>query len=116
MSDKKVIGVFDATARLVGSQVVDKDAPGLDFGDLPTDGSYRWDGRQFIPIGFGLEGRVAKPPCSTDLVLAELIRKLGMDASPILRDWLAWYEANGAERDSNRAELRRLIQKRRRSR
>lgn len=112
----KMIGVFDATARLVGSQEVPADAPGVEFGDLPTDGSYKWDGTRFIPIGFGLEGRIARPPCTTELIIAELIRKLGKEASPILRDWLLWYDANAADKDASRFELRRLIQKRRRTR
>lgn len=114
----KRVAVLDENNRLIGATEVAMDAPGIDVGDLPTDGSYFHDPARgcFLPLGYGLEGRVARPPCSTELVLAEVVKLLGNELSPTARSWLSWYEANGQARDQGRVEFRRLLQKRKRAR
>lgn len=82
--------------RLVGSEVVDIDAEGIDFGDLPTDGSYKWmpDKAHWMPIGHGFDKIKTKQPFETDLVLAKMIEAMG-DAAPFEAvQWLAWYKPN----------------------
>lgn len=110
----KTVAVLDTDNRLIGRRAVADDQPGVDPGDLPADGSYFYDQNRgaFFPLGYGVPARVSTPPCSLDLVVAGLVRRLGADAPVELQEWLKWYDANGRVRDQNRSEYRRLAKKR----
>lgn len=95
MVDKKKFAVLDANNRLVGSKTA-KD--GIDFGDLPLDGTYKYDHEQghFVPLGHGFGKVKTRQPHETDFVLAMLIDTMadqpGFEVPFAVREWRDWYE------------------------
>ncbi len=104
---KQLIAVFDANKRLTGTKMVSnpgKDAVLLPDGcDLPMDGSYKWDGTCFVPLGHGFGPVVARPPISETAVLYLLVDALGDDAPHQAREWADWYEENLKVREEEQA-------------
>lgn len=90
------VAVIDPKGWLVGARETDKPGKGaIDAGDLPADGSYRWDGERFIPRGHG-HGKPNKSQTGHLRATALLIRAL-TNGTPIpqeCRDWADWYERN----------------------
>lgn len=92
--------VLDSNGRLVGSKM-GLDADGPEHGDLPTDGTYKFDADKgaFIPLGHGFGKQKGQAPYTIEFVTARLIEAAD-DAAPIeARDWLEWYNLNGRKRD-----------------
>ncbi len=100
---KQLIAVLDANKRLTGTKMAMKpgqDAVLLPDGcDLPMDGSYKWDGTCFVPLGHGFGPVVARPPVSETTVLYHLIDALGDKAPHPAREWADWYVENLKVRD-----------------
>ncbi len=73
--------------------------------DLPVDGSYRWNGKTFIPRGHGY-GKPARPPVASDYAMFLMMKAIlaGTDLPAECREWVAWYKKNLAKRNE---ELRR---------
>lgn len=67
--------------------------------DLPTDGSYRWDGKCFVPRGHGY-GQPSRPPIMFDyavyLMMKALIREKLLPAE--CEAYVEWYQKNLAQR------------------
>ncbi len=104
---KQLIAVFDANKRLTGTKMVAKplqfDVPLPDGCDLPMDGSYKWDGTCFVPLGHGFGPVVARSPISETAVLYLLVDALGDDALPPAREWADWYAENLKVREEEQA-------------
>ena len=104
---KQLIAVLDANKRLTGTKMVSK--PGEndvllpDGCDLPIDGSYKWSGKCFVPLGHGFGPVVARPPISETAVLYLLIDALGDGAPHQAREWADWYVENLKVRDEEQA-------------
>lgn len=107
---KKRIGTFDDKMRLVGFVEVPADhVGGVEYGDLPTNGSYIWDepNGTFRPVGLGLpKVKNGVPPYSTEYVLSRMIEAvaaLAPDAlpGPVL-EWKAWFDADLRKREEER--------------
>ncbi len=80
--------------------------PGIEIGDLPVDGSYKWDEKSemFVPLGFGFE-RPGRPPVTTDRMLYLLVNAM-VEEQPIpseCREWRDWYKATIERRNEERA-------------
>ncbi len=103
----QLIAVLDANKRLVGT--TKKARPGKDDVvlpdncDLAVDGSYKWDGKRFVPLGHGFGPVVARPPISETAVLYLLIDALGDDAPHMARGWADWYAKNLKVREEEQA-------------
>jgi hypothetical protein len=97
----KIVAVLDTNKRLVGTKQVADDEPGVEPGDLPTDGRYKWDEAQgtFIPLGHGFGKVGTRQPYSTEMIIAKIIEAMG-DAAPFeCKEWLAWYNQELRRRD-----------------
>lgn len=97
------VAVLQKNGLLTG--VVMKAALGpndVDAGDLRADGTYRWTGSTFVPLGHG-HGKPKRPDVGRDRAVYLLMRAL-LEDKPIPQecaDWCAWYENSGlAERDA----------------
>lgn len=95
------VAVLDKNGRLTGVAMKASLAKGdIEAGDLPADGTYRWIGKSFVPLGHG-HGKPRRPGVDRDYALYLLMRAL-INGTPIPQecaDWCAWYENNGlAER------------------
>ncbi len=103
----ELVAVLDKNKRLVGTK--HKVRPGKDDVllpngcDLPFDGSYKWTGDCFTPLGHGFGPVVAKSPISESAVLYQLTVALGDDAPPPARGWAAWYAENLKVREEEQA-------------
>lgn len=105
----KKIAKFDNEGRLVGYRTVTKvtkdqvEVP--DNCDLPTDGTYRWDGKSFVPLGHGY-GKPARPPVASDYAVFLMMKSWLNDATPPAecRAWVEWYEKNLAKRNEELAK------------
>jgi hypothetical protein len=107
----KRVAKLDERNRLVGFEVVPADQEGIDFGDLPTNGSYIWEPEpspgRFRPVGLGLpKVKNGVPPHSMEFVLARMIEAFTAvqpDAVPVeANEWLAWYSADLRKREEER--------------
>ena len=112
---KTLVAVFDSRGRYIGTKLKAKPAPDdflLPNGcDLPTDGSYKRAGKEFVPLGHGI-GKPKRPPISTEAVLFEMIRALtdlAPDAVPTnVRKWANWYQQYQDECEGEIKEARKL--------
>lgn len=90
------VAELDEHGVLVGARTVKRlHASHIECGDLPADGRYRWDGRTFIPLGFG-KGKPDRAPIDRDRVMFYLVDAL-TEGKPIpqeCRDWARWYKRN----------------------
>ena len=81
-----MIGAYDAAP---GDDATDL----INAGDLPADGSYRWDGQTFIPMGHG-HGKPTRRTVGSDKAVYLFMRAM-IDGTPIPQecaDWCTWYE------------------------
>ncbi len=109
------VAVLNTDNMLVGylkkENAEEKDIIVPDDCDLQTDGTYRWNGKAFQPLGFG-HGKVqTKPPLPTDYVLYLVIQELVKegylkDSNPCI-EWFDWYTQNMADRNKDIADRRR---------
>lgn len=89
---------LDPNSILIGAREVAKPKPSdIDAGDLPADGSYRWDATRqaFIPLGFGY-GKPKRSGVDRDRAVFLLIRAM-RDSKPIPQecfDWADWWETH----------------------
>lgn len=113
------VAKLNAQGHLIADMVVEDDAPlaedlvDMDPGDLPLDGTYKWDARRrtFVPLGHGFERVAERAPVNEAYVLYHMARALRKDMPQDVRDWVAWYERNLKQRDDERAlRARRLIE------
>ena len=90
------VAILDDNKVLIGAADA---APGDDnpyhipCGDLPTDGTYFWDGEKFMPVGRG-RGKPLNPPVDSGRANYLLMRAV-INGTPIPQeciDWCAWYE------------------------
>lgn len=107
------IAVLDDNGVLTGAQEVDAGEAGIDPGDLPIDGTYKWmvneklpDGGQFVPLGHGFGKIMVAPPYSTEYVLAIMIEANGDNAPAEAQRWLGWYNDNLRRREEESAARR----------
>ena len=102
------IAKLDKDNRLVGYRRVkkkNKDHVVVPEGcDLPTDGSYRWDSKSFVPLGHGY-GKPARSPIASDYAVFLMMRALLNEESlpAECRAYVAWYEENLAKRNEEMA-------------
>lgn len=96
---KKIrVAILDKSGRLVGEKmVVGRLLTGeIEAGDLPIDGSYKWTGTEFIPLGHG-HGKPSNPPVTMAHAVYLMMRAM-VNGQPIPQecaDWCAWYERSG---------------------
>lgn len=104
----KVVAVLNDQNVLIGS-TVSVDGTGIEFGDLPTNGSYKWNPQtgSFIPLGHGFGKVKTRQPYENDLVLATIIEALakspGFEVPFIASEWLTWYNSDMRRRDEEKA-------------
>lgn len=104
----RVVAVLNDQNVLIGSTVVDDDS-GVEFGDLPTNGSYKYDPKlkTFIPLGHGFGKVKTRQPYENDLVVATLIEALakvpGFEVPHVASEWLNWYNTELRRRDEEKA-------------
>lgn len=79
--------------------------------DLALDGSYKWDGKKFVPLGHGF-GPVVDMPVTTEAALYALIASRGFEVADEASEWAAWYEKHLKARDAELAVARRKRQAR----
>lgn len=97
------IARLDDRGHLIGARDVKSPKPDdIDCGDLPADGSYKWDAanRTFVPLGFGF-GKVTMPKVDRDRAVYLLIKAL-TEGNPIpqeCREWCDWYEQHNERKD-----------------
>lgn len=97
--------LLDPKGRLIGAKAVRTLAPGdVDPGDLPTDGSYKWDAERgaFIPAGHGFGKVQEREPWPQAHVLALMVEHAGEKAPAKAREWLDWYNAALRARDEEK--------------
>lgn len=95
--DPVTVAVLDAQARLVGYRRTVTPEPGEvivpETCDLPPDGTYKWDGAAFVPLGFGF-GKPARPPVPQDYAVFLMMKSMLADLPDECRQWCDWYETN----------------------
>lgn len=108
-STVKKIAVLDDNNRLIGSKVVGADVEGVDFGDLPLNGSYKYDRehQSFIPLGHGFPKVKVSQPYSVEFVLSLVIEALGNSAPNEAVEWKAWFDQNLRQREEETQAVRR---------
>ncbi len=107
----KLIAVLDAKQYLVGYKRKIKPGP-LDVVvpdgcDLPADGTYKYDGKRFVPLGHGFPPVVTRPPATMDEVVLEIIAALGNKSGPKARAWADWYRVNLLRREEEMSRRHR---------
>ena len=100
----KTVAVLNENNVLIGSKKVKDDAPGIDCGDLPTNGKYKYDepSKQFIPLGHGFGKVKVAQPVTDQLVMFHLIaavEKSGVTLPDEVEKWRDWYEQDLRRRD-----------------
>lgn len=109
---RRLIAKLDPQGHLVGTRravPTEGDLVLPESCDLPADGSYRWDGATFHPLGHGHPTAVPRPPCSEARVLWMLVTAFGDKLPKEARDWAAWYGENLKTRE---AEVARAVRRR----
>lgn len=90
------VAKLDQRGHLIGERQASKPkADDVEIGDLPVDGSYKYDVKRktFVPVNHGF-GKPMRPGVDRDRAMYLLIKAL-VDGRPIpqeCRDWAAWYE------------------------
>lgn len=106
----QLVAVLDDERRLIGTKnkrAVVKGDVALPVGcDLPLDGTYKWNGSSFIPLGHGFGPVVAKPPYSESAVLFLLVQAMGKKAPHECLAWAEWYAENLKVREDELARRR----------
>lgn len=92
----RIVAKLNDQNVLVGSTVIDADGEGIDFGDLPTNGTYKWDRERehFVPLGHGFGKVKTREPYEPSLIMATLIdtlEKNGISLPEPLVVWRDWY-------------------------
>ncbi len=110
-SDGKLVAVLDRKMYLVGYKRMTRPGP-LDVVvpdncDLPTNGTYKWSGKMFIPLGHGFAPIVSRPPATMDEVMLETIEAMGTKAGPKARAWADWYRLNLLKREEEMSRRHR---------
>lgn len=109
------IALLDPEGRLVGLDYKPDPEPNdlvVDDGiDLPLDGTYKWDGHTFVPLGHGFGPISYRPPISETRALYLIIQTLGDTAPTDLLRWAVWYEAVLKKRDEETAVARQKAKK-----
>jgi len=105
----KRVAVLDDNNVLTGSTTA---TDGVDFGDLPTDGSYKYDetSKTFIPVGHGFGKVKTRQPYESDLVLANLIDAVvaaNVSVPFVVTEWRKWYETEMRRRHEELSNRRR---------
>jgi len=105
----KTVAVLNSNNVLTGSV---QSTDGIEFGDLPVDGSYKYDeaSKTFIPVGHGFGKVKTRQPFESDLVLAELIDAVKAANVPlpfIVSEWREWYETEMRRRHEELSNRRR---------
>lgn len=95
------IAVLDQKGVLIGSRELGDDAKlaakDIPIGDLPTDGTYRWNRTHFIPVGFGFgHGKPSAPGVNRDRAIYMMMKALlaGKPLPQECQQWVDWYERN----------------------
>jgi hypothetical protein len=106
----KYIAVLTDANVMIGSTEVADDTPGIDPGDLPQDGRYKWDGERetWVPLGHGFgKVKTGNPPASFEMALLSIIHAMGDDAPADALSWAEWFggDIGVRERESNEARL-----------
>ena len=106
-----MVAVLDDQRRLIGTnkkKTLVKGDVNLPLNcDLPLDGTYKWSGESFTPLGHGFGPVVAKPPYSESAVLFRLVEAMGEKAPHECKKWAGWYAENLKVREDETA-LRRV--------
>lgn len=104
----KQIAILDKDQRLIGYRKVKKVTKDHvvvpDSCDLPTDGSYRWNGEAFMPRGHGY-GKPPRPPVASDYAVFLMMRAF-LKGEPLpheCQDYVNWYEDVLAKRNEEMA-------------
>ena len=101
----KLVAVLDSNNRLVGSKTVAADKDGIDFGDLPLNGSFKWNAEKkaFYALGTDFGKIKTQQPHSNEFVmfrLMEALRKVpGFDMPLEADEWAEWYNGALKQRD-----------------
>ncbi len=107
----KLIAVLDAKSYLIGYKRSIKPGPldvvVPDACDLPTNGTYKWDGKSFVPLGHGFAPIVSRPPATMDEVMLETIEAMGDKAGPKATAWADWYRVNLLKREEEMSRRHR---------
>jgi len=90
------VAVLDPNGFLIGVNETDKPTrKAIDAGDLPANGSYKYDAPRgcFIPKGFG-HGKPNVPPVDRDHAVYLLITSVheGRPVPQECLDWAAWWK------------------------
>lgn len=104
-AEMKSVAVLDDAGVLIGSTIASE---GIDFGDLPTNGTYKYDKDQghFVPLGHGFGKVKTREPYEPSLVMASLIeamQKAGIEVPFVATEWLDWYNTELRRRHEEKA-------------
>lgn len=106
------VAILDNKGRLTGYRQKRKaavnDVVVPDSCDLPTDGSYFWDGAAFFPLGHGAGKVQGQPPVSDARVLHMIVRAMP-DLPAEAHAWADWFEANILSRERDAEDYRRIV-------
>ncbi len=107
----KLIAVLDTRNYLCGYKRKIRPGP-LDVVvpdncDLPTNSTYKWDGKRFVPLGHGFPPVVTRPPATADEVIFEIVDELGKRAGPKATAWANWYRINLLKREEEMSKRHR---------
>ena len=107
----KLIAILDERQYLVGYKRKLKPGPldvvVIDGCDLPTDSTYKWDGKRFHPLGHNFPPVVTRPPATNDEVMQEIIEALGKRVGPKATAWAEWYRVNLQKREEEMSRRHR---------
>lgn len=101
----KLVAVLDDNNRLVGSKTVAASTDGIDFGDLPLDGRFKWNPEKqaFYPLGTDFGKIKTQQPHSNEFImfrLMEALRKVpGFEMPLEANEWAEWYNGALKQRD-----------------
>jgi hypothetical protein len=104
--ETKTVAVFDASNVLIGSAVVPSDQDGIDFGDLPTNGTYKYDGQRFIPLGHGFDKPKTGAPHSVEYVVTRIVEAMGDNAPAEAIAFAKWFDQYHRQREEELATVR----------
>lgn len=113
--ETKIVGVLDANNVLVDKKVVAANVDGIDFGDLPTNGTFKYDdnAKTFIPIGHGFGKVSGFSPYEGDYIMRRIIEALdaaklpGFEMPFEAAEWAKWYDGKLRRRHEELATRQR---------